>query len=55
VWNDLGAWRANRRFDDFYVFDYPRLVSALRLITGDADTAREAVDEARVRAWERLR
>jgi RNA polymerase sigma-70 factor (ECF subfamily) len=45
---------SDRRFDDFYVFDYPRLVSALRLITGDADTALDAVDEACVRAWERL-
>jgi RNA polymerase sigma-70 factor (ECF subfamily) len=45
----------DRRFDDFYVFDYPKLVSALRLVTGDDDTARDAVDEACARAWERLR
>lgn len=45
----------DRRFDDFYVFDYPKLVSALRLVTGDDDVAREAVDEACARAWERLR
>lgn len=43
------------RFDDFYVFDYPKLVAALRLMTGDDETAREAVDEACARAWERLR
>lgn len=45
---------SDRRFDDFYVFDYPRLVSAIRLITGDADTARDAVNEACARACERL-
>lgn len=44
----------DRRFDDFYVFDYPKLVSALRLVTGDDDAARDAVDEACARAWERL-
>lgn len=45
---------SDRRFADFYVFDYPRLVSAIRLITGDADSARDAVDEACARACERL-
>ena len=44
----------DRRFDDFYVFEYPKLVGAVRLITGDAETARDAVDEACARAWERL-
>ena len=44
----------DRRFDDFYLFDYGRLVGAVRLITGDADAARDAVDEACARAWERL-
>ncbi|HEV7524542.1 MAG TPA: sigma-70 family RNA polymerase sigma factor [Acidimicrobiia bacterium] len=44
----------DRRFDDFYAFDHPKLVAALRLTTGDDDTAREAVDEACARAWERL-
>ena len=42
---------SDRRFADFYVFDYPKLVSAIRLITGDADAARDAVDEACARAW----
>jgi RNA polymerase sigma-70 factor (ECF subfamily) len=50
VENEMG----DRRFADFYVFDYPRLVSAIRLITGDADSARDAVDEACARAWERI-
>lgn len=44
----------DRRFDDFYIFDYPRLVAAVRLITGSADTARDAVDEACARAYERI-
>jgi RNA polymerase sigma factor (sigma-70 family) len=39
--------------DDFYTFEYPRLVAALRLITGDRDTGRDAVDEAIARACER--
>ncbi|HEX4491382.1 MAG TPA: RNA polymerase sigma factor [Acidimicrobiia bacterium] len=45
---------SDRRFDDFYVFDYPRLVAAVRLITGSVDAARDAVDEACARAWERV-
>ena len=44
----------DRRFDDFYLFDYGRLVGAVRLITGSADAARDAVDEACARAWERV-
>lgn len=44
----------DRRFEDFFVFEYPRLVRALRLVTGDGDRARDAVDEACARAWERL-
>jgi DNA-directed RNA polymerase specialized sigma24 family protein len=44
----------DRRFEDFFVFEYPRLVGALRLVTGDTDRARDAVDEACARAWERL-
>ena len=43
------------RFDRFYEDDYPRLVGALTLVTGDAERARDAVDEAVARAWERLR
>jgi RNA polymerase sigma factor (sigma-70 family) len=50
----VGNEMSDRRFADFYVFDYPKLVGAIRLITGDADSASEAVDEARARAWERL-
>ncbi|MCU1428575.1 MAG: polymerase sigma factor [Actinomycetia bacterium] len=42
-------------FDDFFVFEYPRLVAALTLVTGDGDVARDAVDEACARAWERVR
>lgn len=45
---------SDRRFEDFYVFDHPRLVAAVRLITGSAETARDAVDEACARAWERV-
>lgn len=41
--------------DDFYRFEYPRLVGALRLVTGDRDTGQDAVDEAVARAWEQLR
>jgi RNA polymerase sigma-70 factor (ECF subfamily) len=44
----------NAAFDDFFIFDYPRLVSALTLVTGDRDVARDAVDEACARAWEHL-
>jgi RNA polymerase sigma-70 factor (ECF subfamily) len=43
------------RFDDFFLFEYPRLVGALGLVTGDHDVATDAVDEACARAWERLR
>jgi RNA polymerase sigma-70 factor (ECF subfamily) len=42
------------RFDDFYVFAYPRLVAALAFVTGDPDLACDAVDEACARAVERL-
>jgi RNA polymerase sigma-70 factor (ECF subfamily) len=41
-------------FDDFFAFDYPRLVGALTLMTGDADLARDSVDEAVARAWEQV-
>jgi RNA polymerase sigma factor (sigma-70 family) len=50
----VGNEMSNQRFADFYVFDYPKLVGAIRLITGDAHTATDAVDEACARAWERL-
>jgi RNA polymerase sigma-70 factor, ECF subfamily len=42
-------------FDDFFLFEYPRLVGALGLVTGDRDVAADAVDEACARAWEHLR
>jgi RNA polymerase sigma-70 factor (ECF subfamily) len=42
------------RFDDFYLFSYPRLVAALAFVTGDRDLATDAVDEACARAVERL-
>lgn len=45
----------DRRFDDFYAFDYAKLVAALRFVTGDADLARDSVDEACARALERIR
>jgi len=44
----------DRRFEDFFIFEYPRLVAALRLVTGDGERARDAVDEACARACERL-
>jgi RNA polymerase sigma-70 factor (ECF subfamily) len=43
------------RFDDFFLFEYPRLVGALGLVTGDRAVAADAVDEACARAWEHLR
>ncbi len=45
---------ADDRFDDFYLFAYPRLVAALTFVTGDNDLATDAVDEACARAVERL-
>ena len=46
---------SDRRFEDFYLFDYPKLVATLRLVTGDDDTAvRPSTRRARW-AWERLR
>jgi RNA polymerase sigma factor (sigma-70 family) len=45
----------DRRFEDFYAFDYGKLVAALRFVTGDSDLARDSVDEACARALERLR
>jgi RNA polymerase sigma-70 factor (ECF subfamily) len=42
-------------FDDFYEHAYGRQVRALTLVTGDADVARDAVDEALARAWEQLK
>jgi RNA polymerase sigma factor (sigma-70 family) len=43
-----------QRFHDFYAFDYAKLVAALAFVTGDADLARDSVDEACARASERL-
>jgi RNA polymerase sigma factor (sigma-70 family) len=42
-------------FDVFYEAHYPRLVSAIELLTNDPDVACDAVDEAFTRAWEHLR
>jgi RNA polymerase sigma-70 factor (ECF subfamily) len=42
------------RFDDFYLFAYPKLIAALAFVTGDPDLAADAVDEACARAVERL-
>lgn len=44
----------DRRFEDFFLFEYPRLVGALRFVTGDEERARDAVDEACARACERI-
>lgn len=52
---NVGRWDLrDRRFEDFFRFDYPKLVTALRLVTGSEDRARDAVDEACARACERL-
>ena len=42
-------------FDDFYAFDHARIVGAIAFVTGDLDVARDAVDEACARAFERIR
>jgi DNA-directed RNA polymerase specialized sigma24 family protein len=44
-------------FEDWYETEHPRLVASLLLVLGDADLAREAVDEACLRAlirWSRV-
>jgi RNA polymerase sigma-70 factor (ECF subfamily) len=51
----LGSAPDDSGFDDFFVFDYPKLVAALTLLTGDGEVARDAVDEAAARAWEAVR
>ena len=52
---NVGRWDLrDRRFEDFFRFDYPQLLAALRLVTGDDDRARDALDEACARACERL-
>ena len=50
----LGTVDRGSRFDDFYVFERPKLVAALTFVTGDVDVAADAVDEACARAVERL-
>ena len=42
-------------FAEFYRRDYERVVSSLSAATGDANVARELVDEAVARAWNRTR
>lgn len=42
-------------FDALYAAAFPRLVRQLTLMTGDADAAQDAVQEAFVRAWSRRR
>ena len=44
----------DHRFEDFYTFEYPKLVVALRFVTGDQELAQDSVDEACARALERL-
>ena len=46
---------SEQSFDEFYDRDYTKLVAAVGFVTGDLDLARDAVDEACARAWERLR
>lgn len=41
------------RFEDWYHQHHPRLVRSLTALSGDADAAAEAADEAFVRAYER--
>ena len=41
-----------QRFEEFFANDYSRLVAAVGLAVGNADAARDAVDEALARAWE---
>ena len=44
-------------FEDWYLNEHPRLVASLLLVTGDVELARDAVDEACVRAlirWPRV-
>jgi RNA polymerase sigma-70 factor (ECF subfamily) len=55
VTGTLGTVDRRSRFDDFYLFERPKLVAALTFVTGDADVAADAVDEACARAVERLR
>jgi RNA polymerase sigma-70 factor (ECF subfamily) len=43
------------RFEDWYHQHHPRLVRSLTALSGDADAAAEAADEAFVRAYERWR
>jgi RNA polymerase sigma-70 factor (ECF subfamily) len=44
----------DRQLEEFYREDYERIVGSLARKYGDADLAREAVDEALTRAWTRL-
>ncbi|WP_328466097.1 SigE family RNA polymerase sigma factor [Streptomyces sp. NBC_00448] len=43
----------DREFDALYAAAFPRLVRQLTLVTGDAEAAQDAVQEAFVRAWSR--
>ena len=40
-------------FEDWYRREHPRLITVLAAVTGEADLAEEAADEAFVRAFER--
>jgi RNA polymerase sigma-70 factor (ECF subfamily) len=42
-------------FDEFYSRSARRLIGALYAMTGDADEARDVVQEAFVRAWSKRR
>lgn len=45
-------------FDDFYRHEHPRVLATLMVVSGDAELAREATDEAFARAlarWARVR
>ena len=44
-------------FEAWYLREHPRLIASILLVTGDVDLARDAVDEACVRAlarWSRI-
>jgi RNA polymerase sigma-70 factor (ECF subfamily) len=49
---------ASQSFEQWYRDEHPRLLTAIVVVTGDTDVAREAVDEAFARAlerWERVK
>src|SRR5689334_1375704 len=56
--SEMGVGRGRRDWDAFEQFcthEYARLVGAVAIAIGDADTAADAVNEALARAWNRVR